>query len=399
MWKVAVIFLLISCTGFLEISNAEFSQDVKNATNQFSLDFLKSVLHSKTGNVVVSPVSVYTLLAILQQGSGGTTRQEVNNVVHAQPDATKVAYKSLTTRYNGTFDRTELEFATRAFADATFQLKSDFKHTLVNDFLSDIDTVDFSNPDNASAHINSWVSEATHHHIPQLFQPSDVSPPTALVLVNALYFKNYWDNPFHTIENKTFSPSEGVEIQVPTLSQVNVYYAGQCGCIGVKYVHLDFVDTNEFTVLLVQSTERHGLDNLLNQITAENLTNFISQRGQKRVNLQVPKFRLKTDSNLRDVLQGLGINTAFQDNADLTAITDQRIKVSKVIQKAEIALDESGVTAAAATGMTFHYLIGVVHPPVEDMDFIADHPFLFFIVDRSNHVPLFAGRVTNPSSQ
>ena len=28
--------------------------------------------------------------------------------------------------------------------------------------------------------------------------------------------------------------------QVPTLSQFEIHYAGQCACIGIKYVHLDF---------------------------------------------------------------------------------------------------------------------------------------------------------------
>ncbi|KAJ9585040.1 hypothetical protein L9F63_020614 [Diploptera punctata] len=399
MWKVKNVFLLICCTVFFGNSSGEISEEAKTATNQFSLDLLKTVLENKTGNAVVSPVSVYTLLAILQQGAGGNTQQEVNNVVHAQPEITKLAYKTLTTRYKGSFPRQDLEFATRAFADATFQLKSDFKQTLINDFLSDIDTVDFNSSENAAAHINNWVSQATKQLIPKLFEPNDISPPTALVLVNALYFKNHWDNPFISVRNKAFSPSNGVEIQVPTLSQVEVYYAGQCACIGVKYVHLDFVGTSDFTVLLVQSTEKHGLDNMLNQMTAQNLTNIIKHTGQKRVNLQVPKFRLKTDSNLSDVLKKLGMTEAFQDNANLSNITDQQIKVDSVIQKANIALDEHGVTAAAATGMTFHYMMAIIHPTVEDMDFIADHPFLFFIVDRANHVPLFAGRVTNPSSQ
>ena len=54
--------------------------------------------------------------------------------------------------------------------------------------------------------------------------------------------------------------------------------------------------------------------------------------------------------NYRFLLVQLGIQQAFSDAADLTAITNQKIKVDKVIQKAEIALDEHGVTAAAATG-------------------------------------------------
>ena len=61
------------------------------------------------------------------------------------------------------------------------------------------------------------------------------------MLVNALYFKSFWDTPFNSVQNKVFSPSSGVEVTVPTLSHVHVYYAGECSCIGVKYVHINFV--------------------------------------------------------------------------------------------------------------------------------------------------------------
>ncbi|PSN32808.1 hypothetical protein C0J52_22968 [Blattella germanica] len=275
-----------------------------------------AVLENNAGNAVISPVSVYTLLAIVQQGAVGTTRTEVDNVVHAQPENTRL---------------------------------------------------------------------------------SDITPNTALVLVNALYFKSFWNNPFGSAENMTFSPSNGVEIQVPTLSQTEVYHAGECSCIGIKYVHLEFIGTNDFTVMLVLPTERHGLATLLEQITPQNLTNIISHTGLKRVTLQLPKFRLASASQLVPLLQKLGMNQIFQNNADLSGMTNQAIALSKVIQKAEIKLDEGGVTAAAATGFTWHYVSDVRHPNVDDMEFIADQPFLFFIVDRINHVPLFAGRVTNPS--
>ena len=65
---------------------------------------------------------------------------------------------------------TEVKFATRAFGGSNFQLKHDFKQSLINDFYSDIDSVDFHASANATAHINSWVSESTEHKITELFK-------------------------------------------------------------------------------------------------------------------------------------------------------------------------------------------------------------------------------------
>ncbi|PSN32807.1 hypothetical protein C0J52_22967 [Blattella germanica] len=178
-----------------------------------------AVLENNAGNAVISPVSVYTLLAIVQQGAVGTTRTEVDNVVHAQPENTRLSYRNLTARYQDSFPRVTLEFSTRAFAASTFEFKSEFKQKLVDDFQSGIDNVNFTNSENATAFINNWVSQSTHQKINQLFESS----------------------------------------------------------------------------------------------------------------------------------------------------------------------------------VTWHYLSGVSYRNVDDMEFIADQPFLFFIVDRINHVPLFAGRVTNPS--
>ena len=58
-----------------------------------------------------------------------------------------------------------------------------------------------------------------------------------------------------------------------------------------------------------------------------------------------------------------------------------------------VDVNEEGSEAAAATGVVINKRsIPIVHP------FIADHPFLFFIVDNRAEVIIFSGRVTNPQS-
>lgn len=48
------------------------------------------------GNVVVSPVSVATLLSILQQGSGGNTEAQLTEVLNLKTQQSRQGYSKLT---------------------------------------------------------------------------------------------------------------------------------------------------------------------------------------------------------------------------------------------------------------------------------------------------------------
>jgi serpin B len=71
------------------------------------------------------------------------------------------------------------------------------------------------------------------------------------------------------------------------------------------------------------------------------------------------------------------------------------LKISEVIHKAFVEVNEEGTEAAAATGVTM-VLCADVMPSVEPKVFKADHPFLFFIRDRNTNAVLFSGRVLDP---
>jgi serpin B len=65
--------------------------------------------------------------------------------------------------------------------------------------------------------------------------------------------------------------------------------------------------------------------------------------------------------------------------------------VKTVVHQADIAVDEKGTTAAAATG------VGVDDSLSVSESLTVDRPFLFFIVHQSTGALLFAGRVVDPS--
>ena len=54
---------------------------------------------------------------------------------------------------------------------------------------TDVENVNYGEPETARSIINSWVESETKNKIKDLLKPEALNPLTFLVLVNAVYFK------------------------------------------------------------------------------------------------------------------------------------------------------------------------------------------------------------------
>ncbi|XP_037779808.1 leukocyte elastase inhibitor-like [Penaeus monodon] len=97
----------------------------------------------------------------------------------------------------------------------------------------------------------------------------------------------------------------------------------------------------------------------------------------------------------------MGMKDLFNEkSSDLSGITGNRqLFISQVIHKYFLEVNETGTEAAAATCTptlctSYVLLIKKPRPP----NFIADHPFMFFIRDQLSGLVLFIGRLTDPTA-
>ena len=95
------------------------------------------------------------------------------------------------------------------------------------------------------------------------------------------------------------------------------------------------------------------------------------------------------------MLCDLGAELAFSDDADFSGIGEEPLKISEVVHKAFVEVNEEGTEAAAATAVVM-VTLRRRHAAREPKVFKADHPFLFFIRDRNTNAVLFSGRVLDP---
>ena len=133
----------------------------------------------------------------------------------------------------------------------------------------------------------------------------------------------------------------------------------------------------------------------------ERMLEAADKASMKTVYVRMPKLDFDTTvdaEQMKEFLTKRGMINAFEDNADFSKMTDEPIKVDKIIHKTKIALDEKGVEAAAVTVIEMELTSS--GEEIEPIRFILDSTYGFAI--RTSASPwadeagtaLFIGRVS-----
>ncbi|XP_044253156.1 uncharacterized protein LOC123004108 [Tribolium madens] len=380
---------------YLSAAEETAIQEFTNANNQFTSSVYKQLSKSENGNFLLSPFSAETVLAFAQSGCKGDSAEELRNGLHL-PDKTKVesALKSLLPKVKGN-DLYTLHTANKMYVKNDFPLKEEFKKAATEVFQADSENIDFLKNTEAAKTMNGWVEEHTNSKIKNLINPSFLDNRTRVVLINALFFKANWSLPFQlslTRKDKFYKTASGsIEVDMMHHFQEHFNYY-ECPHLKAQFLELPFKG-NEASMVFVLPNEKDGLARLENQLESV----FVPQHQLEKtfLNVVIPKFRIKSEIDFKSILEKLGVTKVFlEDKADLSGIAGKKgdLVINKVVQKDFIDVSEEGVEAAAAT----YVLISVPFsaPIAQPKNFIADHPFIFYI--KIKDLIVFAGRVNEP---
>ena len=375
-------------------------QKVALSMESFGAD-LYAVLATGDGNVVFSPASIMTALAMTYAGARGVTAEEMAAVLHVDLDdpalhsAMNALDQLLESRsFKSGDDRVQLSIANSLWGQDGLTFETPFLDLLAKEYGTGMRLVDFSTAaEKARVQINDWVASQTNDKITDLIPAGALSALTRLVLVNAVYLDATWAKQFDP--NDTFDGSfgtlSGMKVTVPMMRQTSaLFYAG-----GDRWqaVQLPYSGEKLAMLLIVPNEGRFG--DIESHLDSGLMDEVVSALSSASVTLTVPKFTFRTQAQLSPVLKTLGMTTAFDPNsADFSGMTvDERLFISEVIHEAYIAVDEEGTEAAAATAV----VMGASLAPVVDITLTIDRPFIFALRDTETGALLFLGRVADPS--
>ena len=121
----------------------------------------------------------------------------------------------------------------------------------------------------------------------------------------------------------------------------------------------------------------------MSDVKMQCLIKKINERNEEII-LDLPKFELRFESGLNDVLGKLGIHDAFNERlTDFSKMREEKdLFINNVIQKIYLKVDEEGAEAAAVTGIKITEPVSDNQKPNLIIPFIIDRPFLFMIRNR-----------------
>lgn len=405
---IITLFLFVSSIYLISLSNPPSNQLNTSVSSHTLVDGLndfafKLYQYEAKGdhNVIISPYSLSSLLAILTVGAKGNTRNQFLSLLninanHANDllsELDQLNASLLPNNQSGSFS-----VANALWATQTFNYKKSFLElNQTNKFLN-FYTMDFSSqPEAARLKINDWIEKNTANYIKDLLPIGSVTAQTRLILTNAIYFKGLWKLPFSNNETTTkpFTLSTGKQIQTLMMRQEDRFFYTENPAL--QMLQLPYADSNLAMIILLPKAN-HQLNEMFNVLNADSLNQLLSSIRQVKINLSMPKFNIESSFNdLSQSLQTMGLTDAFTDKANFTNMTENQLMISDVIQKALIKVDEQGTIAAAASGIV---MVGSSYPvPEPPIVFNADHPFMYIIFDTQSRLILFMGKVSDPSSQ
>uniref|UniRef100_A0A1Y9H2H3 Serpin domain-containing protein n=1 Tax=Anopheles dirus TaxID=7168 RepID=A0A1Y9H2H3_9DIPT len=365
--------------------------------DDFDWTLIKEMLYKAPGNAVISPLSVKALLALLYEGSASTSLTERELLQALSGGNVQAVSKLQTDLLDYKRHHNNLLITDRVFHDESVAIVQKYHSIIDARYNATTQAINFQNTAAAAAEINEWIAQNTRGQIQGIVTP-DALKDALMLLINTIYFKGSWAIPFpanatvertfHTVATRSLAPT------VPYMKQrERIFYHTHSDDLSAQFLRLPY-DNSPLSMVVVLPDEHDTLAQLLARLTPQAVHQALADMTEEEVEIELPRFTITYSSSMRDCLQQLGIERIFTDQAELPLISRGRstpLKVSTILQKSCILVDEQGTEASAATEGTLVFTI--LNQPIK---FIADRPFLFLIFDEAKGNWLFAGKVEDP---
>lgn len=251
-----------------------------------------------------------------------------------------------------------------------------------------------SDPEEERRKINSWVAGMTAGRIQDIVPRRAIRKQTRAVLANALYLKAGWRHEFpeHRSEPARFRTFTGpVDATLMRQERPLDYLEDEHR----QALRIPLQGPFDAVFILPRGTDAAHLRTEWERLHSDGLRESLRDLSPAMVDTRLPRLRVGTSCDVTSRLQSLGLGPCFSPGADYSLLHPElNIADASCLHAAEIEVNEKGVTGAAATVLAVAAAGVGRRITLPERVFLADHPFLFLVVQRSSCIPLFMGNFT-----
>lgn len=351
------------------------------------------------GNLLVSPISVKLALVLLYEGAQEQAAYELSNtlLLPATRPATRDKFSTALQSLQAPSSSYTLNFGSRVYIDSNVLIRQRYGAIAKIFYQTDIVSTNMSDVHNVAGEVNAWVNNITHGYIPKMIEDEKSIKDSVMLMMNALFFRGSWSRKYFLPENTkpgNFYTATNESVEVPFMHCLGRFYYSESSELDAKILRIPY-DGHKFSMYVILPLTLTGADQLMKQIRPSILTRHVWLMQDLPVDVLLPKFKFEFSNHLETVLRELGIRDVFDDTATLTGIaktkrTSRHLKVTDIVQKSGIEVNENGTTAFTAIEVQ-------VANKIEEEVFHATQPFIFYIEDETTGTILYVGKVANPA--
>jgi serpin B len=364
----------------------------------FSLYSFLIVVSGKE-NLLISPYGIHSALSMAYLGANGETKEEMAKILgisEIELENFKKSSLELKRHLEQATKQAEVYIANALFLKDNYPFQEKFVKDAEEYFKAEIGYL----PKTGEL-INKWVKEKTFGRIKNILTPGPIDEMMVSCLLNAVYFKAPWENPFKKSKTnkRTFYGTK--EIDVDMMEREGYYH------------NLIREDLKVVTIPYYSDPESKGNYSFYALMPKENIMNFYQdfnldtfkqlkeEMQNEEIILRIPKFEMESNLSLVNSLERMGMKKAFDIiKADFSNMVDtekaENLFIDEITHKTFFEIDEGGTKAAAATGIMMSP-VSITEEGRKPKILELNKPFLFIIEEKATETILFIGQMVDPS--
>lgn len=402
--KVAIIIALIlalSFAGCVEPDKLVSGKSVKRPEavdiaeqNDKVTDFAVRLLQNTfTGeeNLFLSPVSVLSGLSLIANGTEGESLAQIEEVVGmSAKEMNEYIYS-----YNNRLSELSGENCEASLINSLWI--NEKKDVVVSDeFLyenemygnASVYSVPFGK--NCASKMDQWISESTQDIVEDILY--DAPKDATMCFVSSFVFSGVWETGFDKCGNSKFGTvSENTDFVVNQLFGREDYYIEDNNASGF----VKFFKQNKYAFVVMLPNENVDIHTYIEGLTSEKINNLIRTPKKVEVDIYIPEISSSYELNMNHILTEMGIRDIWNcQTADFSGFgyvgNGENIQMEQLIYKTDITLNSNGINTDVEAEM-----MGMIAEYETRYRLEIERPFVVFLIDYENNVPLLIGVVMN----
>ncbi|WP_448217443.1 serpin family protein [Endozoicomonas sp. 2B-B] len=349
------------------------------------LFMLAAQTHSNS-NFVFSPDSLFHALSALLAGASGTTRELLANFLESSAFPTTEEPGAGSGQSEVYSVGNALLLASRHQLQDSYRREAEKMNTIVHE------NIDFTNRPSVKAlarYLNEEFCYLTHGMIRSFCNADDWNTETALILINSVYFRGLWKQPFYRKqEGGMFTLANG-RVHLRRVLHQEIQHTGYATHNEWQAVTVPY--RGNYEMVLVLPPEGTAVSGISTGLMANLLASI---QTVPEVDLTLPAFETRSKSDLDSALQNTGLGCLFEQGrvnlGGMLVGSSKEIFLSGVQQNCAIKVNELGTEASAVTQTMF------VDGIRKNIKINFNRPFLYILRHKKTERILFIGQILHP---